>query len=237
MCFHFYIWDEQNRKYAIREFRSWVERIAVVRRLGNVQLVARMIDYGDPEEMQRGGPYTNNRTVEEAVQEIQEGRWYTPGDLDEVETLADLEESYCSAMESDWGRCTRLLTVEEHETLARDERRRELESAASELAHTLRVRVDSMEFIDALHERLQRLQDDQDDENSGERRMEHWGACRAAGVGSEVYFDDYDFTNSRFNEAKGHLRDILEWLETNCPLLMAQWRERQLETAQTEEED
>jgi hypothetical protein len=232
--FHFYLWNEENRRYAIHEFRLWLERIEVLRRLGNQNLVARMWDAGDPEEMQRGGPYTNSLTTEQALQEIQEGRWYKVGELDAIEDFNDLEDAYRNACEHDWGGCNRLMTVEAHEALAATERRRELESAASQLAQSLQVAVDSMEFIDALHERIARIQQEQDDWNSGERQMEHWGACQAAGVGSEVFFDDRNYTNGEYNQGKGHLRDILEWLETNCPLLMAQWRERQLESVEDE---
>jgi len=216
--------------------RRQQEREETINRLGvsaDLELVAVFFDRGDPDEG-NAGEYTRRYTVEQVLTELQEDSYYKDGDLDGIESLDDLSSQFRDMTDSDWGGCVSLATSEEHEKRAQEERRAELESAAASLAQKHNVRVDSFEFIRALEEELEEVRGQREEWNNPERRMEEWAACRYAGVGTEVYFDDLNFENGRYSERSDHLIALQGWLESNCPLLMAAYREQKLQE-QTDE--
>lgn len=205
------------------------ERKETIKRLGvpaDLELVAIFVDHGD-EDYPGSREYTRSYTVEQVLAELQED--YKHGDLNDIESIEDLASQF---RDMTWGGCVSLATVEEHEKRAKEERRAELEAAAAQLAQKHNVRVDSFEFIRALEEEIEKVRHEREEWNNPERRMEEWAACQYTGVGSEVYFDDLNFENGRYGARSDHLFAIREWLESNCPLLMAAYREDQLKKAQ-----
>lgn len=119
-------------------------------------------------------------------------------------------------------------TKEQYEKHQREQRREKLESAAKELAAKFQVKLSSMDFIEKLHDAINCVEYQHDEWNNPERRMEEWAACQYSGGGSEVYFDDLNFENSRFSSRMDEYYDILEWLEEECPLLMCKYQELKL---------
>lgn len=174
-----------------------------------------------------GGRSTSHVTVQSMLEEIQQDRW---GRLENVVNVATLEESFAGVVENDYVSFVSLLTVEQHEAERQEKRRKELETTAAAFAARHNVGVATLEFIDALQRHLEHVEGYREQWNSGERRAEEWAAHRFAGS-SEAYFDDLNYVNERCSGESRTLRDVLEWLGENCPLLMAKWNERQLATA------
>lgn len=119
-------------------------------------------------------------------------------------------------------------TEEEYYEKKREERREELESTAKELAAKFKVKLSSLEFIEKLHEAIDGVRDDQEQWNNPERRAEEWAACMYSGGGSDVYYDDLNFENGRYNDRINDYYDILDWLREECPLLMCKYEEMKL---------
>lgn len=137
-----------------------------------------------------------------------------------VITDKQIAESYCEDMF--FG------TVKEYDEMKREERREELESTAKELAAKFKVKLSSLEFIEKLHEAIDGVRDDQEQWNNPERRAEEWAACMYSGGGSDVYYDDLNFENGRYNDRINDYYDILDWLREECPLLMCKYEEMKL---------
>lgn len=122
-------------------------------------------------------------------------------------------------------------------TEARDERserrRKGLEHTAAAFAAQCGHRVGTREYARAARRAIADARYDREQWNDGETRMEQWAACRFAGVGADVYYDDLNFENSRFDAELDRLGDVLQWLEDTCPLLMRQC-EHELDTEEDE---
>lgn len=118
-------------------------------------------------------------------------------------------------------------TQAEFEAQEKEDERLKLEAAAKEFARSRNVRLSSMEFIAAIKEEIERINDDYEQYNSHERQMEEWAAYSYAGNRSE-FFNDKNFTNERYQGNINDLYDILNWLRSECPLLWAKYEEAQL---------
>jgi hypothetical protein len=81
---------------------------------------------------------------------------------------------------------------------------------------------------------LDKIRGEQEHWNNPEVRAEQWAACMYSGAGRDVYFDDLNFENGRYEGRRDTIHDVMDWLGENCPLLMAQYRESQLEEAHAE---
>lgn len=116
-------------------------------------------------------------------------------------------------------------TIDEYRKYDAEQRRKELESFASDFARSHNIQSNSLDFIAAVEDEIHRIELDKEGWNNPEVRMEEWAACRYAGVGSDVYFDDLNFENGRFDTKLNKLNGILTWLSEQCPLLWAQYQE------------
>jgi hypothetical protein len=209
---------------AAKEALHLKDRKSLLERLGNVDLVVR---YAAPKFDDYGyDQWTDNHNVESIALRIQEGKWYKPGDLSRVSSLGDLGTMY-EDNSGDVVICS-FLTVEQHEAKLQEERRLELETAASEIAGAHGVSVNSLAFIAAVEAEIEAIHRDRDDWNNPERRMEEWAAVRYNGLGTETYFDDLNFVNGRYSTRLERLEDILAWLAESCPLLWAKHQETKL---------
>lgn len=207
------------------------QREDVLKRLSlsaDLEMVAVFYDHGD--DIEGTGPSESARTLtlEAILIDLQEDRWATDDQFDEVESIGDVSSMYRDMNDHDWGGCSFIGTVEDYEKRQQEERRAELETAAAVFAQSHNVRSGSMEFIAAVEAEIERVRDQQEEWNNPERRMEEWAACQHTGGGSEVYFDDLNFENGRYASRRESLFGIMEWLEQNCPLLMAKYRETKL---------
>lgn len=140
----------------------------------------------------------------------------------EVTDLHDVSGMFRDVNDQDCGGVGELMTVEEMEKEKIDRRRKELEHTAAAFAAQCGHKVGTREYVLAAYEALEDVRYERERWNDGETRMEQWAACRFAGVGSDVYYDDLNFENGRYDNHMGKLRDVLDWLEEVCPLLMRQ---------------
>lgn len=139
-----------------------------------------------------------------------------------VESLSDVSEIFCDKFCGDDHGVGSLMTVKQVELEEQNRRRKSLERTAAEFAAQCGHKVGTREYILAARRAIEDVRYEQGRWNDGETRMEQWAACRFAGVGSEVYYDDLDFENSRYNGRLDRLGEVLDWLEEICPLLMRQ---------------
>jgi hypothetical protein len=97
-----------------------------------------------------------------------------------------------------------------------------LERAASQIASTHGVELDSFEFIDVLQGMIE-------SQKSYREGMREDGLCIGYGVTADQWFEEF---NSSQTETAS-LSEILDFLSTHCPLLIAQYRERKLSESTT----
>lgn len=196
-----------------------------VGRIGNLQLVATFAeqDY-DSNTMET---FRKTLTVEQVARELTEGRWYETGSLDAVGTLDALRDAYGEVVNDGGSHLCSLRTAEEEEEAAAEQNRVRLDGLARDFARRTGCAVGTFEFIRAVEQALGQTRRESEAWNSGERRMEEWAAHSYAGS-KDGYFDDLNFVNGRLWGRAGDLRDILDWLRAECPLLMAKYEEMKL---------
>lgn len=149
-------------------------------------------------------------------------------DMSELNSLDDVSGWFCDQRESDGGGVYCLCTAAEAKAKQLEDRRKELEHTAADFARQCGHKVGTREFVLAAYEELEGVRYERERWNDGETRMEEWAACQFAGVGSSVYYDDLNFENGRFHGRMDKLRDVLDWLEEVCPLLMRQIEQERL---------
>jgi hypothetical protein len=172
--------------------------------------------------------FNREKTLDELAQEAQ-NRISGNKSLQRLTTFEAFKEFVEYEHDHDWGGCHGVLTRDEFDVYQREERRKRVEEYASEVASAHNVRVGTPEFIKALREEIDEVGDCRERWNNPERRMEEWAAHRYAGNSYETYFDDLNFENGRFESRLDALREVWDWLEQYCPLLMARMMEESLQ--------
>ena len=143
-------------------------------------------------------------------------------DMSDINRLGDVSSMFCDMREGDGGGVWCLCTAAEAKAKQLEDRRKELEHTAAAFAAQCGHKVGTREYVLAAYRALEDVQYEHERWNDGETRMEQWAACRFAGVGSDVYYDDLNFENGRYANRMDKLQDVLDWLEEVCPLLMRQ---------------
>ncbi len=113
-----------------------------------------------------------------------------------------------------------------------DRERTKLEAAASIFAHNCGHQVGTMGFVKALIAATNAARGQLNHYNSHESQAEEFMDHRAAGVDSETMWDNINYTRGQYSGRLTALEDIRTWLESECPLLMAQVAEQELATAE-----
>jgi hypothetical protein len=150
--------------------------------------------------------------------EISRERLLKPEDILALETIEQLTDTLREmASEEDWTYNHKVETLEQFDKRQSEKRRRELESAASEIARRYGCEVSSEAFIEACHSELERFKDYR-------QGMREDGLCIGWGATYEEWSDEYNYSRSD----SAHVEDILEWLATECPLLWAKYQESKL---------
>lgn len=150
-------------------------------------------------------------------------------DFDGIKNLSDVSEIFQDKFCGDDHGVGPLMTVAEMEKEEQDRRRNSLERTAADFAAQCGHRVGTREYVLAARRAIENVRYERDRWNDDETRMEQWAACRFAGVGSDVYYDDLNFENSRYAGRLDRLGEVLEWLEEVCPLLMRQMEQEPVE--------
>lgn len=139
-------------------------------------------------------------------------------EIAEFGSLDDLQNSLFDSYSNAVGfHPVALETQEAAENRKRAEERARLEIAAREIAGRYNVAVGSLDFIRACFDELARF-------SSYREGMREDGLCIGWGVTSEQWFDEFNASQSD----SANVRDVLDWLEQECPLLVAQAREARL---------
>lgn len=177
--------------------------------------------------------YVERKTVGTLLRQIAfEGR-YT--DLETVRKINTLQEFAHAITDLYDEQAARVFTAADYEKHKAEEERKQLEQSAKSFAHSFGAQVNTMEFVQGVKERLERVRANREAFNGGEQQMERWAECRAVGVGAEGFHFDGNFQNGRYNYDIQQLEAILAWLERECPLLMASVREKELAHESTPE--
>lgn len=184
--------------------------------------IVRAVDYDH--ESHTSWPVSESFTPASAVRAVREACTYRNKiDFDAIESVKTFDgikevigDSYAEAG-------VQILCIgsqAEIEAQRVEEERQKLERTASQLAGELGLRIDSFEFIAALESRMQAERDHR-------YGMREDGLCMGMGVTVEQWMDDFNYSQS----VESSWGDILDFLNSHCPLLMAQYRERKLAQA------
>ena len=131
--------------------------------------------------------------------------------LDEIRNWDDVKDLF---LDMDRGDALAIMSLEEHEKKQADKKREGLERAASEIDRRNGCKVGSFDFIAACYSELERF-------STYREGMREDGLCIGYGVTSEQWFDEFNCSQGD----SGRVHEILDWLESECPLLMCQYRE------------
>ena len=129
--------------------------------------------------------------------------------------------------EDDWNSISYEPLDEWHRRQKEMERKR-CEGIARQIAAEDGVEPGSLDFIRACYRRIEVMRDRWEDWNS-EGRFFHGAACVAAlgsARGSEVFYDDCNYTEGRWREQEATVHDVLRWIKSECPLLWTLWLEK-----------
>lgn len=205
------------------------------------------------DDFETRGPSLHHATVRELYHAHKDDRYfeanfdpiYMPGDVDAEGGVDD--QVYAAAMargleayeqgthgdvvadvlthlrESDYG----VMSLQEHTKLVKERERERMEQLASQYAKMWNCVMGSHEFVSKLDACIQDHRERYQDEMSGEAKAERWAACQYAGA-SHSFWDDEDYIDDQYSSQQQDLELIQQWLELNCPLLMASIREQQL---------
>ena len=167
----------------------------VAKRIGDLPLILRCAE----EDYDTGcHEYEKRITVREAARQIIETDWpqWNPDILNGVTTLDELRTAYASSYERcDGVHFISLLTEPEAKKRRREKEYKRMEAIASGFAAECGHGICTWGFLRELDCAIRRVKSAREVWNNPEVRMEEFAACRYAGVGSEVYFDDLNFEN------------------------------------------
>ena len=222
---------------SIQEFRARMRK--EIRRELIIQKVIRAIggnheiftEFADTDPDSYGRRHVSRTSVRNVMCELLDSRWYRdrPRELAKIKNVKELGEFYGG--EFDYDPLIFFGTAEERKRRDAEKRRKELEGLASQIAHEYNVGINTLEFLSVVEKQIANIGYEQEQWNNPEIRMEQAAACYHAlgsARGQEVYFDDLNFENGRYNSYRDDLEGILEWIGENCPLLWAQHEERKL---------
>ena len=122
-------------------------------------------------------------------------------------------------------------TLDQRDARKAEQKRKSLEQSAAIYAARMGCKVSSMDFIKGLHEQIERHQE-------ARYGLREDGLCATAYPFSSVAgFEQWSEMDMDEQSSIADIRDILDWIQDNCPLLWCKWEEKQLETAGKEGND
>jgi len=167
-----------------------------------------------------------------SVKSMLEHLWCTMSPKYKPSDLAELRLDYIDSFTSSHVIGVSIYTVEDYEKRERaheiEEMRRRCEGLTSEFCTRHQLRPGTFEFFQKIEEEIEREAEAQERWNNPEIRMEEWAAHRFAGGGSESYYSDLNYVNSRHQEDRASLDDILEFAQFATPLIWMQYEEQKM---------
>lgn len=152
-----------------------------------------------------------------------------PKQITNITTLNDFIQFLGYLLSERYPEGFNLFTPAQWEKEKEEREYRECESAAAQFASSFGLKFGTQEFLERLDEEVNNTRSSYEQENSMERRMEHWAACQYNGLGSDTFFDDMNYTNQQYHQKFENLERVWVWLKKKCPLLMAQYMEKKLQ--------
>ena len=113
------------------------------------------------------------------------------------------------------------------ENKEKEKDRVKMERLAGKYAKMWGCTAGSYNFVKMIKGAIKDLDDRYEQDMGYECKAERWAACHYAGA-TESFWSDEDFIKGRYADAYDELSMVLNWLELNCPLLMASLQEEEL---------
>lgn len=135
----------------------------------------------------------------------------------EITEWSDIELLLSEEIESH-GICILFIgSIDEYQEFRLEEERQRLEAKAARLAGSIGVRIDSFDFIRTLQQKIaaQRLY---------REGMREDGLCIGFGVTAEQWYEEFNYSAN----IEDDYEEILDFLHSYCPLLMARHQESML---------
>jgi len=120
-----------------------------------------------------------------------------------------------------------IMSMEEHSKREKEKDLVKMDRLASKYAKIWGCTAGSYNFVKLIKGAIKDLDDRYEQDMGYECKAERWAACQYAGV-TESFWPDEDFIKGRYANAYDELSMVLNWLELNCPLLMACIQEEEL---------
>jgi hypothetical protein len=183
---------------AVDDFYASIVAKRLTETLGTDTLILHIWEEGEYNTVDHFQSWSIARCLEDIIH----NSWYEEGNVLEIQDLHDLT----SCLEDAFGNCDgagliAVRTPQQQQDHEQEEKRKRLESYASQFASEKGVPVDSIEMLQKIEQEINRTKEDCDEATSGEARFMHGCACVA------------------------DLYGIQEWIQTNCPLLWARFVE------------
>lgn len=125
--------------------------------------------------------------------------------------------SECNDNEGSW---SHLFEKNDYLLQKSEKQRKELETAAVNFAAKHKTGGVNLVFIQKIEEELQNIREDEEQWNSGECRAERYARSTP-----ESFASDSDYVSGKLYAKSSHLNQILNWVQSNCPLLWAKYEE------------
>jgi hypothetical protein len=164
---------------------------------------------------------TRRDILDGAMATLLDDRWCRK---DPVPTTFEDVLKYYEQEDGEWG-WSKLLTGKQAKKQKDEKEYEEMEAAAQCFAADCGHKLGTKEFIRALDKAVHKVKERREHWNNPEVRMEEWAACMYTGGGSEVYFDDLNYVNGRFESERRSLDQVWEYLERKFHILMMRYHE------------
>ncbi len=200
-----------------------IEADKLVHRLGDYPVVLTSSYYYDDPQMGDSGVRTRTEqtTLRSIIERLAENS--DPDSFQYINNLSDLGCYYGEMLDER----IYIRTVEEHMKITKEDERKRLEVEAKKFAQETQTVIGTFDFIHAIENAVNGINNQSERWNSGESRRERYAANSCSGS-TDAFWDDNDYVNGGLSSNRQLLDEIFAWLRTECPLLMAQYEEQKL---------
>lgn len=169
--------------------------------------------------------------VDDFIEAYRRTDWDVLKDLKSYKTFGDITLAIGESMSDGCCSLVGVFTPDEYKQYKQDQDRKKCERVAAEFAQACGKPLGTFEFIAALEEAIEGLRRDREHWNNPEVQMEEFAAHRFAARGAESYIEDRNYMSSQFHQRQEGIADVWDYLQTHCPLLMAQYEEQKIAAA------
>lgn len=192
-------------------------------------------DYGDPES----GNFSCRKTIKEAnIEDVMKSlsrglRFHDNKEvpdiityLQEIEDFESLKSKFDEANDGGCDGRAILQNMVDFLLLKQEQERKSLEHATTRLLRKYGQTEVNLNFIRFLEDEVNGIHSDMENHDSGEQRAERYAR------GRHTFDQDNDYMKSHWHNNLNEIERVLSWIKTNCPLLWAQYKSKQIEQEQ-----